>query len=995
MNITYPINALPRAIPLCLGVQSEYGARPISIDVSAWVGRWPDIIVSVQPVRPGEDVSYPAAGVTRSGNIVTWTPNSYDTEIPGTGSVEIIGLADGVKIIRTGAATTIAPTKSSVSKTPEDPIAAWADSVIRAGEQAKAGAEEALLLAQAANKSANNANTSAVQAQSSQRAAATSASQAATYRTDAVNAMNAAKNSQTQAKTSEQSASASATAAYKSQTKAEAAAKRAEEAANSMGGGGTVSPGDGKLKADAIICSVSGESVSISDASERDALSVVSHISAPEGVTGITLTRAGRNIFGGMALAHSIVNQAAGSVLDMDAKTVTYTAPAIKGVNVFDKFEPGKRYTIIFRRDESASKGTTANIRIIYDNGDAANISFSSGNTAVVTTAANKNVEKLLGYNSSGPTCLLYEQCGIFEGVLTEADFVPYEAETFTVALPEPVTDGTFDWTTGVLTINQDGASRTEQLDAQPIAMQDGYNTLWSSTGQTDVRYVADTKAYVDGHGADADAEYADNAGYAEEAGDAQTVKGRDIAAEVDALSEEIVKSVTLSGNCITCDVPEDTRISLSSETDDSVTLVHIGKNFLPRPIDNQPSKSQNGITGTANEDGSLTLVGTCTGHYSFYLMHSAFGTEYIFPAGTYCVTMSYDGDYTPVSNAVEISLAIQKKGSDGTYTMVSNPVASAKFTSFTLEEPSVLRVWVGVGKNVYTNAVWRFQIDRKGDAEFEPYKRTVYTNTSFPTQIEAYQGVNNFYTESGDMLTAEYTPSEKAAILEEVKKLLKNYATPGTDFTTVKTLVLGDSISTDYYGNYNKWVTVLINSGFFSPVNVNNSSVHATGFVARKGDEANDFISRVTALTDKDTYDLVVVFGGINDYIQSIPMGEAGGDILTEFKPAVDYFFDYMIKNFTQARIVVLSPLRISGGETQAQYSDYIKQVAKSYSLPVLNLTDESGFCPSVVAFKNRWTLTEYEGGDGVTGDGVHPNEEYERRFLAPMIRAFLQSVM
>ena len=562
MNITYPINALPRAIPLCLGVQSEYGARPISIDVSEWVGRWPDIIVSVQPVRPGEDVSYPAAGVTRSGNIVTWTPNAYDTEIPGTGSVEIIGLADGVKIIRTGAATTIAPTQSSVSKTPEDPMAAWADSVIRAGEQAKAGAEEALLLAQAANKSATNANTSAVQAQSAQRAAANAALQAATYRTDAVNAMSAAKNSQTQAKTSEQAANTLANAAYKSQQAAEAAANRAEDAANSMGGGGTVSPGDGKLKADAIICSVSGESVSISDASARDALSVVSHISAPDGVTGIKLTRTGRNIFGGMALVHSIVNQAAGSVLDMDAKTVSYSANNVGGKTLFEyPFKDNTQYTLYFTPAEGSSNSPNMQVFYVGETEGVRLAQITNKTVWVYKTAAGKTVERIAGRSFSGTSILLYEQCGIFEGVLTEADFVPYEAETFTVALSETVTDGTFDWATGVLTINQDGASRTVQLDAKPIAMRDRYNTLWSSTGQTDVRYVADTKAYVDGHGADADSEYADNAGYAEnagyadnagyaeEAGDSQTVKGRDIAAEVDSLSEENAKNATALAN--------------------------------------------------------------------------------------------------------------------------------------------------------------------------------------------------------------------------------------------------------------------------------------------------------------------------------------------------------------------------------------------------------------------------------------------------------------
>ena len=99
-------------------------------------------------------------------------------------------------------------------------------------------------------------------------------------------------------------------------------------------------------------------------------------------------------------------------------------------------------------------------------------------------------------------------------------------------------------------------------------------------------------------------------------------------------------------------------------------------------------------------------------------------------------------------------------------------------------------------------------------------------------------------------------------------------------------------------------------------------------------------------------------------------------------------------MENFPNARIVVLSPLRTynvyanTAGHLQTEYADYIRQVAKQYCLPVLNLTEESGFCPFYDSFKNRWTLIP-EGYEG--GDGVHPNEAYQKDFLAPMIRGFL----
>jgi lysophospholipase L1-like esterase len=471
---------------------------------------------------------------------------------------------------------------------------------------------------------------------------------------------------------------------------------------------------------------------------------------------------------------------------------------------------------------------------------------------------------------------------------------------------------------------------------------------------------------------------------------------------QISELSQEIADLknedvITMKGEIITFSTVAGKPVRINAETSETVKLIHAGKNLLPRPLDNLAETTKAGITGTPHEDGSITFKGEATGTATFFLMFPSFGTERVFPAGKYYLSAKYDGTLTTKNGGdpiyTSINCRLEKLTADGKYTAVIDEYLPFG-ASFELTEPTTLRAFSSVGMTSVVDAVAYYQIEAgEKPTDWEPPVRNV-NEVTFPVDIEAIEGANTVYTENGLMLTATSDMGEKQQILDEAKAMLENRLAGATDFTTVKTLVFGDSISADYYGTYRKWVTALIDCGFFAQDKVTNSSVHATGFVARYNNEANDFISRAAAIEGKDTYDLVVVFGGINDAIVGVPMGETGGDILTQFKPAVDYFFNYMINNFTQAKIVVLSPLRI-GADTQTQYTDYIKQVAKSYSLPVLNLTDESGFCPSIDAFKNRWTFTGYNGSDGVTGDGVHPNEEYERRFLAPMIRAFLQSVM
>lgn len=279
--------------------------------------------------------------------------------------------------------------------------------------------------------------------------------------------------------------------------------------------------------------------------------------------------------------------------------------------------------------------------------------------------------------------------------------------------------------------------------------------------------------------------------------------------------------------------------------------------------------------------------------------------------------------------------------------------------------------------------------------AENRETMQTVTITVPNKTEYVRLSAYKETYTGSSDFSVVGIVEMSYRKDVESIEKRVRATESRASD---AKVLVIGDSISTDYYGNYPKWVTHLIDVGFFDSAKVTNDSIHATGFVARYNGEANDFITRLEAVSNPEAYDLVIVFGGINDYIQNIPMGESGGDKTANFKPAVDYFFQRLVDKFAHARIAVLSPLRTyatnenTAGQQQTAYADYIKTVAKSYCLPVLNLTEESGFCPFVSSFMAKWTLIP----DGYTDpDGVHPNEEYERRYLAPMIRHFLQNLL
>lgn len=72
--------------------------------------------------------------------------------------------------------------------------------------------------------------------------------------------------------------------------------------------------------------------------------------------------------------------------------------------------------------------------------------------------------------------------------------------------------------------------------------------------------------------------------------------------------------------------------------------------------------------------------------------------------------------------------------------------------------------------------------------------------------------------------------------------------------------------------------------------------------------------------------------------------------------------------------------------------YADYIATAAKKYAIPVLNMTDESGFNPFITQIYERWSLLP--SGQELH-DGIHPNEEFERKFMAPQIRHFIDGLI
>lgn len=174
------------------------------------------------------------------------------------------------------------------------------------------------------------------------------------------------------------------------------------------------------------------------------------------GRTQVDVTRTGKNLWGGEKLANDILRLVSNSSIDQVNNSVFFSARNVANVELFSNFKANTQYTFILKGINGASSSTDTNLAVTYTDGTSAYLNFATAGVesyCFFTTANNKSVKSLRGVWKTTDTTLYYNECGIFEGVLTEADFEPYTEQSVTVQLGQTVYGGTLNVTTGELTV--------------------------------------------------------------------------------------------------------------------------------------------------------------------------------------------------------------------------------------------------------------------------------------------------------------------------------------------------------------------------------------------------------------------------------------------------------------------------------------------------------------------------------------------------------------
>ena len=148
------------------------------------------------------------------------------------------------------------------------------------------------------------------------------------------------------------------------------------------------------------------------------------------------------------------------------------------------------------------------------------------------------------------------------------------------------------------------------------------------------------------------------------------------------------------------------------------------------------------------------------------------------------------------------------------------------------------------------------------------------------------------------------------------------------------------------------------------------------------------DFVGRFTEM-DRNA-DIVVVFGGTNDYGHGdARLGTFESRDVHTFYGACHTLMCGLTEMYVGKTVVFMTPLhreneftKDKNGHILKEYVKVIKEVAEYYSIPVLDLYAMSGIQPEIPVVKER-----------LMPDGLHPNDA-GHLILAEKVKGFLEAL-
>lgn len=211
------------------------------------------------------------------------------------------------------------------------------------------------------------------------------------------------------------------------------------------------------------------------------------------------------------------------------------------------------------------------------------------------------------------------------------------------------------------------------------------------------------------------------------------------------------------------------------------------------------------------------------------------------------------------------------------------------------------------------------------------------------------------------------------------------------------KAIFFGDSI-TEGAGSWADFNTIRLNNDM---IGGNYGVGGSTYSVKSNSDNSNCIYNRIKYVNGLGTHNdanYIILEGGVNDAFQSLPLGSMLNktDFTTEcdtstFAGAFEMAIRYVLTNWRGAKVGFIANSKIPRLPSLGTYMDMAKEICNKYSVPVLDLFNESGICAGIQIINES-----YFGIDGVEvgHGGTHPTKEGYALYINDKVESWMRSL-
>ena len=182
-----------------------------------------------------------------------------------------------------------------------------------------------------------------------------------------------------------------------------------------------------------------------------------------------------------------------------------------------------------------------------------------------------------------------------------------------------------------------------------------------------------------------------------------------------------------------------------------------------------------------------------------------------------------------------------------------------------------------------------------------------------------AINEVNAQYKDIANLFTAEQTTNSYkikcgnkiiAEIPINTSSSEKNFGSLLSSITTWN--VMGNSITDENINPTTKYPTILKNK-YTNITTVNNYAHNGWHVAVKSGTGYNSFLTLIDSMSS--SCDLITIAGGVNDFIQGVPIGERSSTLDTEFYGAVNNLITRLRAKYSDATIIWIIPIPMRNG--------------------------------------------------------------------------------